>query len=163
MRPPTRINITQRTFYGKSFRSIGIALTAVAIGAVIFLSLRQLSLPLGAGLAILFVGLGLALAFGQIEGKTPESWLLDFISFKRRRRVMVHRAARRPEASPHVVLPNTPPLAEPVAAPARSILADRRNFFFLVADAVGLSLVAGLTLWLFRGGAEQLKIMFNRF
>jgi hypothetical protein len=165
MRPPTRINLAEKTFYGKSYRSIGIALVAIALGAVTFLSLRQTSLPFGAGLAVLFVGLGLALAFGQIDGKTPESWFLDLISFKRRRRVMVHRAARQPEATPEVVLPSKPARAKPEPAksgtPASAPLARQPSFFFLAADAVGLALVTGLALWLFQGGADQLKGMFH--
>jgi len=165
MRPPTRINLAEKTFYGRSYRSIGIGLVALAIGAVTFLSLYKTSLPLGAGLAVLFVGLGLALAFGQIEGKTPEHWLLDFLSFQRRRRVRVHRAARQPEETPRVTLgvPSKPAPAEPEPMVAGHPLAGARSpsFFFLAADAVGLSLVTGLALWLFQGGAEQLKVMFN--
>ncbi len=165
MRPPTRINLAEKTFYGMSYRAIGIALVAIALGAVTFLSLYKKALPVGAGLAVLFVGLGLALAFGQIGGKTPESWVMDLLSFRRRRRVMVHRAARQPEEAPRVVLPYkpTPAEPEPVSTPTTSLPASRLSFFFLAADAIGLSLVTGLTLWLFQGGAEQLKVMFNGF
>jgi hypothetical protein len=165
MRPPTRINLAEKTFYGLSYRSIGIALVAIALGAVTFLSLYKKALPVGAGLAVLFVGLGLALAFGQIGGKTPESWVMDLLSFRRRRRVMVHRAARQPEETPRVVLPSkpTPAEPEPIAPPVTSMPTRSPSFFFLAADAVGLSLVTGLTLWLFQGGAAQLKVMFNRF
>jgi hypothetical protein len=137
----------------------------VTIG--LFGLLKPVPLFVRGGLAVLCAGLGLAMAFGEIEGKTPETWLWGLLRFRRRSRFMLHRAMRGADDTRHVAWPDTdsgatsptPAFAE--SMPAATVL-PRPNFFLLSANAIGLSILAGLTIWLIQGGAYQLRLVLTK-
>src|SRR5579859_81676 len=115
-RPPINVDISQRTFYGVSLRSgIILVLTAIPVIAVVFV-VGGLPFWLRAGLAILITGLGLSLAFGQINGRMPEAWLLEWVAFRGRPRFFVHRAQKQ-SPEPAVTFPPQESETEPKPAP----------------------------------------------
>ena len=173
-RPPINVDISQRTFYGVSLRSgIILVLTAIPVIAVVFV-VGGLPFWLRAGLAILITGLGLSLAFGQINGRMPEAWLLEWVAFRGRPRFFVHRAQKQ-SPEPDVTFPfqqsatETKPAPTVAAAhpkPVRLATEPARaapSFFVLTANTLGLALVTGLTLYLQQGGAERLVHFLRQF
>jgi hypothetical protein len=162
MRPPIRLDVSQRTFLGFTVRHIVIAVATGAAALLMFTGLATLPLFLRAMLAVLIAGLGLAWAFGEIDGQTPEAWLMEVLLFRHRSRYLVHRMAREDGGPRRVVFPNpqsTPHLKEVVDEPAATPAAP--GFFWLSANAIGLALLTGLSLWLLQGGAEQLSAMWR--
>lgn len=159
--PPIRIDVSQRTVLGLNYRQITILAIAGFLALATFAGLKAAPLFLRGALPVLLAGLGLALAFGEVNGKTPEAWLLDWLAFGRRPRYMLHRAIRAKEDR-RAVLPSegvtegaaeAKPMSEKAASPAW-------NFFVLSANAIALSLLVGLTLYLLDGGAERLVRMW---
>jgi len=101
-RPPINVDVTERTFYGVSLRTgLILGVTAVPVFIVAF-TVGGLPLWLRGGLAVLITGLGLSLAFGQINGRTPEVWLIEWLNFRGRKRFFVHRAQKQAAESPRV-------------------------------------------------------------
>jgi hypothetical protein len=84
MRPPTKIDVSQRTFVGFTYRQLAIAVPAAATALAIVAGLRDWPLFLRGAAAVLLLGLGLAWAFGEIDGKSPETWILELLLFRRR-------------------------------------------------------------------------------
>jgi hypothetical protein len=166
-RPPTRINILEKTQFGIPVRAWSILVVAAIAAGAVFLGLLKLGLIWSGALAVLIAGLGLALAFGEIDGQKPEIWLLNLMAFKRRDRYMVKGA--QPRASEvHVtiapVLPQAAPAPEPEPAPTPLLLEPSRapSFFALSGSAVCVAALTGLTLYLAGGGAERLLSLLRR-
>jgi len=167
MRPPIRIDVSQRTFLGFTYRQIAIFVFTAIVTIGLFGLLKLVPLFVRGGLAVLCAGLGLAMAFGEIEGKTPEAWLWGLLRFRRRSRFMLHRAMRGADDARRVAWPNTdsgatsptPAFAE--AMPAEVAL-PRPSFFLLSANAIGLSILVSLTIWLIQGGAYQLQLVLTK-
>jgi len=167
-RPPTRINILEKTQFGIPVRALSIlAVAAIAAGAAFF-GLLRLGLIWSGALAVLIAGLGLALAFGEIDGQKPEIWLLNLMAFKRRDRYMV-KGAQPHAGEVHVTIaPGSPqaapaPEPEPEPAPTPLPLEPRRapGFFALSGSAVCVAALTGLTLYLAGGGAERLLHLYR--
>lgn len=168
--PPVRIDVAQRTVLGFSYRQLIILAIAAFLALAAFAGLSAAPLFVRGALSVLCAGIGLALAFGEISGKTPEAWLFDLFAFRRRPRYLLHRAIRRSQDE-QVVLPAEDEEAEATPAQAQSSEDDLRpqapatasplrNFFILSANAVALSFIVGLTLYLLDGGAQRLLRMW---
>lgn len=159
--PPIRIDVSQRTILGLNYRQITILAIVGFLALAAFAGLKAAPLFLRGALPVLTAGLGLALAFGEINGKTPEAWLLDWLAFGHRPRYMLHRAIREKDGR-RVVLPDESGTTETVEA--KSTLEKNTspmwNFVILSANAIALSLIVGLTLYLLDGGAERLMRMW---
>ena len=169
--PPINVDVTERTFYGVSLRT-GLILGVTAVPAfIVALMIGGLPFWLRGGLAVLITGLGLSLAFGQINGRTPEMWLIEWLNFRGRTRFFVHRAQKQaaepsvafdaPTAdSPAADSPESQPSVKPVhlasAAPAPS-------FFFLTANTLGLAVLTALTIYMVQGGADRLASLLRPF
>lgn len=156
-RPPTRINVFEKSQFGIPVRAwIILAIAALAAGATFF-GVLPLGLFWSAPPALLIAGLGFALAFGEIDGQKPERWLLNVLSFKRRARYMV-KGAQAQAAETRVAVaaepaPTPPPAPQPrPAAKAR----PAPSFFVLSGSALSLAVLTGLTLYLAGGGAARL-------
>jgi hypothetical protein len=163
MRPPFRFDVSQRTILGISYRAIVVMGIAIAVAIAAVGGLRLLPVFVRAGLAVLSVGLGLALAFGEIDGKTPEAWIWDLLTFRRRTRFLLHRAVRiHAEGQVDWAATDQPPLA-PAAPVAATAVLTAPSFFELSANAIGWAIIAGLTVWLIQGGAHQLSLVLKRF
>lgn len=160
MRPPVRIDVSQRTFLGFTYRQLVVLALASVLAIAGLGLLKTVPLFLRGGLAVLCVGLGLALAFGEIEGKTPEAWLWGLLGFRRRSRFMLHRAMRGEADARHVAWPEAEAEATSFTPPVAAI-ASKPNFFLLSANAIGLSILVGLTIWLVQGGAYQLQLVLT--
>ena len=173
-RPPVNVDMNQRTFYGVPFRTgLILVLTAIPVLAIVF-AIGGLPVWLRGGLAILIAGLGLSLAFGQVDGQTPEAWLMKWFDFRRGNHVWVHRAQKQ-ASEPSATLPTQQPKMEPKAATAGAAVHAKPvplatqstrampSFFFLTANTLGLALVTGLTLYLQQGGAERLIHLLHQF
>lgn len=162
--PPIRIDLAQRTILGLSYRRLIILALAAFLTITCFAGLSIAPIFLRGALAVLCAGLGLALAFGEVNGKTPEAWLFDLFAFRRRPRYLLHRAMRRP-SDEQVILPAEGDKAKPPPAqaqPQTSVAATSllRNFFVLTANAIAMSFIVGLTLYLLDGGAQRLLGMW---
>jgi hypothetical protein len=165
MRPPIRFDVSQKTVLGITYRTIVIMAIAICVAIASVGNLRTLPLFVRAGLAVLSVGLGLALSYGQINGKTPEAWLWDLLTFRRRSRFLLHRAARIHAEGQVGWAPEdqAPEASAPPIAAASAAVPAAPNFFVLSANAIGWSILTGLTVWLIQGGAQELSAMLKRF
>lgn len=160
MHPPIRLDVSQKTFLGFSVRALVIAGLAGAAGLLAFFGLPALPLYLRAMLALLITGLGLAWAFGEIDGQTPEAWLVSLFAFRQRSRYFAHRAMREDGARPRVVFPAGRTAETREALPEQSAPSGP-GFVWLSANAIGAAILAGLTLWLIQGGAARLLVMWR--
>lgn len=163
MRPPFRFDVSQKTILGISYRAIVIMAIAISLALAAVGGLRLLPLFVRAGLAVLSVGLGLALAFGEIDGKAPEAWIWDLLTFRRRTRFLLHRAVRIHAAGQvdWATAGQSPPA--PVAPAAATAVLRAPSWFVLSANAIGWAIIAGLTAWLIQGGAHQLSLVLKPF
>ncbi len=162
MRPPIRFDVSQKTILGVSYRAIAIMAIAIGLALGAVGGLRDLPLFARAGLAVLSISLGLALAFGEINGKTLEAWLWDLLAFRRRTRFLLHRAVRvHGEGQVGWAPIEQPREAPPVVASA--VASTAPSFFILSANAIGLSMIACLSIWLIQGGAHQLTVILKPF
>ncbi len=166
-RPPTRINILEKTQFGIPVRAWSILAVAAIVAGAVFLGLLRQGLIWSGALAVLIAGLGLALAFGEIDGQKPEIWLLNVLAFKRRDRYLV-KGVQPHAGEVHVtiapVAPKAAPAPEPEPAPTPLLLEPRRipGFFALSGSAVCVAALTGLTLYLAGGGAERLLRLLRR-
>jgi hypothetical protein len=170
--PPTKVDVHQRGMMGFSFRQltiVGISLAA-ALGLLVVLSGAPAFLRVST--ALLAAGLGLALAFGQVDGKTLETWAFEFLQFRRRPRYMLHRAERGEpearvtlsadalEATPAPATPAEAPASEPApAAPQAPQVIYAPSFAHLALQSLVMSVIAGLSIWLYDGGAIELQMV----
>ncbi len=164
MRPPIRLDVSQKTFFGFTARQVVLTVLAGGGALLAFLALPQWPLYGRGMLAVLIAGLGLAWAFGEIAGQTPEAWLLELLAFRRRSRYFTHRMMRDGADPRRVIFPSAAPegaAAEPEAWPAERGVATAPGFVWLSANAIGLAILTGLTLWLVQGGAERLLLVWR--
>ena len=168
--PPVRVNILEKTAFGVPLRAVAFLAASGAVALAVLLGLPSLSLTLRGAGAVLLVGLGLALAFGEIDGQKPEAWLLGLLSFRRRVRYLIKGARLQPDAL-RVTLGTTPesvPAAEPALtgqdralSPSATGVRPALGFFILTGGAVSASVLAGLTLYLLTGGAARLLALLH--
>ena len=153
--PPARINILEKTQFGIPLRAWGIlAVSALTAGAVFFGLLTPAGAVVSAALAVLIAGLGAALAFGEIDGQKPETWLIHYLAFRQRARYMVKGA--RPQAEPQVAFGPSGPEPKPVLARPLPVTRPAPGFWALSGTAVCVAVLVGLTLYLSGGGAQRL-------
>ena len=170
--PPIRINILEKTIFGVPLRAVGILAVSGPTALAALLALSALSLPVRGAIAVLIVGLGLALAFGEIDGQKPEAWLLSLVDFKRRARYLVKGAQTQPDALRVTVAPDAAaPSPEAEAAPASQAqelaLQPKKEstaprFFTLAGSAICASVLAALTLYMLTGGAARLVTIVSK-
>jgi hypothetical protein len=172
--PPIRVNILEKTAFGVPLRAVGILAVSGPVALAALLCLPSLSLTLRGAIAVLVVGLGLALAFGEIDGQKPEAWLLGVVDFKRRTRYLVKGAQPQPDAFRVTLAPDaTAPSPEAETAPTPGPQArgldpqpmkecPAPRFFTLAGSAVCASVLAGLTLYLLTGGAARLLAIVSK-
>lgn len=168
--PPVRVNILEKTMFGVPLRAVGILTVSGPIALTALLGLFDLSLPVRGAIAVLIVGLGLALAFGEIDGQKPETWLLSLVDFKRRKRYLIKGAQAQSDGLRVEVATDAPsPEPEPVAGPVPQALAlsERSEpvvpgFFTLAYGAISASVLTALTLYMATGGAARLLTIIFR-
>jgi hypothetical protein len=182
-RPLLNVDIGAATIWGIP-RRVAVVLAAtlvVVVGVLLFAN--ALALEIRLPLVVVLAGIGLALAIGRIGDLTPEAWVLEVLHFRGKRRVFELHALRReredgvalmrtperPEApaavKPAATRPVTtrPTVTRPYRAPRRGPIAlvpqreVRADFFVLVLNTLGVALVVGLSLYLWRGGATYLS------
>jgi hypothetical protein len=170
-RPPTRINILEKTQFGIPLRALGILVVSALVAGVAFFGLFHFGLVLSATVTLLTVGLGLGLAFGEIDGLKPEAWLLQLLDFRRRRRYMVKGAL--PQTEQPVTLANAEPAPAPKPMPrparTRSIKLPRQeqavaavpmpSFLWVSGSILCAGTLLSLTVYMLNGGAERLATM----
>ena len=153
--PPANVDVAQRTVLGLDYRKIVIFAATLPIALGLVVVWRDAPLFLRGALAVFVAFMGVALAFGQIEGKSPEVWLWDFLSFGRCSRFLLHRALRGVDRRQAVFADDEEALAK---ADLQLRLPD---FLALIADAIGAAMLTGLTIWLYQDGAHRLAIWWG--
>lgn len=149
--PPANVDVAQRTVLGIDYRKIAIFVVSIPIALAVVVVWRSAPLFVRGAIAVLIAFLGVALAFGQIEGKTPEVWLKDFLLFGRRDRFMLHRALRGRVDHRQAVFAEEEERAA-LALP---------NFFVLSANAIGAAALMALTIWLYTDGAHRMSVLWG--
>mgnify|MGYP001609204882 CR=1 FL=1 len=153
MRPPASVDLGQARLFGLTTRQTLIAGVTLFAGIFILAFLGNVALYLRGMLAVFLVGAGLALMFGQIEGMTLERWVLAFLDFQRRPRVLVHGGQNSEPDARRVTLAAEPQAetSAPGAPHNPGIVQPRSlstNFFFMLAEAACFSLITGIcTYW----------------
>ena len=184
-RPLLNVDIGAATIWGVP-RRVAVVLAAtlvVVVGVLLFAN--ALALEIRLPLVVVLAGIGLALAIGRIGDLTPEAWVLEVLHFRGKRRVfelhalrreredgvaLMRTAEREPElpeapatAKPAATRPTRPAVVRPYRAPRRGPIAlvpqreVRADCCVLVLNTLGLALVVGLSLYLWRGGATYLS------
>ncbi|MBL8045175.1 MAG: PrgI family protein [Anaerolineales bacterium] len=159
------MDVTQKTFLGLTYRQIGLMAGAGLAAVFTFSQLHLWPIYLRGGVAVLLLGLGLALAFGQIDGLPPERWLIDVILFRRRSRHFLHRAMQGDGSGRRVIYPTAEPNSSTrlEATDEASSGTPQPGFLWLTANMIGVAILTGLALWLWHGGAEDLSRLWQRF
>ena len=161
--PPTSIDHSERRLYGLSYRQVAILATAgiVALGCLVGLTTWPLWVRIG--LVLVCVGLALFWAFWHRAGQTLEEQLQAILSFRGRIRFRLHRGLRDVDQG-KVVMQDSEPQAQPVAKQAgpTAALDWRPGVLWITANTIGISVLAGLTIWLLQGGAHQLELLWSR-
>lgn len=151
--PPAAVNFEERGILGVDYRKIVIFAVTIPIAAAVIFLWKDVPLYISGAVGILIAGMGFALAFGQIDGKTPELWLRDFLFFARRDKFLVHRGLReRPDTRQVKFGEDAAVAAKPVA----TTQTKEWDFFVITANVMGLAAIAGLTIWLAQGGGHEL-------
>ncbi len=161
MRPPTRVDVSQRTFFGLTYRQLAILVPAGGLALAAVAGLRDWPLFLRGALGVLVLGVGLAWAFGEMDGKTLEAWVLEQLLFRRRSRYLIHRAVRETPDGRRVAWDESEVAVAAEQEAPQAAVARRPSFLYLSANALGASILTGLTLWLAQGGALQLSRMWD--
>jgi hypothetical protein len=163
--PPIRVNILEKTVFGVPLRAVAILAISGPVTLVALLGLPGLSLILRGAIAVLIVGMGLALAFSEVGGQKPEAWLLSLVDFKRRARYLVKGAQTQPDAlrvtlAPVAAASSPEAGAAPAPQPKKEPTAPR--FFTLAGSAICASVLAALTLYMLTGGAARLVTIVSK-
>ena len=162
MNPPTRIDSSERRFFGWTYRQLVILASSGGAALAILIGLKSWPLWLRIVLMLACACLGLVWAFWQSNGQNLEQQLLDRLDFYRRTRNLLHRAAREFDQG-RATFPESESPAAAVQQPRRqpAVLAWQPGLFWITANAIGISVLTGLTLWLMQGGAHQLVVLWQ--
>ncbi len=162
MRPPTRIDVSERRFLGLTYRQLAILTTAAVLALGCLVGLKTWALWLRIGLIIGTVSLGLVWAFWESQGQTLEERLLDVLIFHRRTRHLLHRALRDANQG-RAAWParEARPASRPQKAQRTAALSRQPALMWITANAIGVSILLLLTLWLWQGGAHQLALIWH--
>lgn len=162
MRPPTRIDVSERRFLGLTFRQLAILAAAALLGLGGLVGLRAWPLWLRIVLVLACAAVGLVWAFWQGQGQNLEQRLLDVLVFHRRTRYLLHRAMRdRDQGRAAWPTEEVKPVAQRRKSPTVASLTWNPALLWITANALGVSILAGLTLWLWQGGAHQLFLLWH--
>ena len=162
MRPPTRIDTSERRFLGLTYRQLAILATAAGLALGCLVGLKTWALWLRIVLVIGTVSLGLVWAFWESRGQTLERRLLDILLFNRRTRHLLHRALRQLEqASASWPAGESHKPATTGQATSTAALSWQPALLWITANALGLAILLLLTLWLLQGGAHQLALIWH--
>jgi PrgI family protein len=162
MRPPTRIDTSERRFFGWTYRQLVILASSGVAALASLIGLKSWPLWLRIVLMLACACLGLVWAFWQSHGQTLEEHLLARLIFQRRTRHLLHRAAREAEQGRATFPANESPVAAvPRLRRQPAALAWQPGLFWITANALGISILTGLTLWLMQGGAHQLELLWR--
>lgn len=157
VRFPRRIDKQLRPAYGLTVRQVVLLGTGAFGGALIVIAGQAAEVPLAvrAVVALGLVGLSALLAFVRIEGRPLEKWLLLKLRFWSGAR----KRAWRKGAPKRVVIPQEPVIstAQPAAATARPAEAEEAAVVIVAIEAVLMLALALLTLYLSRGGLEEIR------
>ena len=152
---------------GLSLRQAAILGSSIT-GAVLVAFTVQGPLPLRAFLAVLIAGTGLALAYKTIQGEPLEVWLFRTLMFNLgSRRLLVWRRGAAP--APRKLGEDTSePAPQPASMPS---MRWRRpvepqalyDFSFLgaMANVLIFAILAGLSVYMATGGAQQLLVYLD--
>ena len=159
---------TPKTFIGVGARELVILAAAALLDILILLT--PLHLVVRVILAVLLMGLGLAIAFGrdQRSGKTVEAVLLDMLRFYKRARLRQKGTdTAQPQAHSVKMPAATDSADEPLSAENELAGEQARGLFTvkplplgagLFFSIVSLAFLAGLLAWLWLGGVLELRI-----
>ncbi|MCC6190633.1 MAG: PrgI family protein [Anaerolineales bacterium] len=162
MRPPTRIDVTERRFLGLAFRQLAILASAAGLALGCLVGLTTWPIWLRVVLVLACATVGLIWAFWQSQGQTLEGRLLDVLVFHRRTRYLMHRAIRdRDQGRATWPAAEAKPAARPRNASPAAELTWHPALLWITANALGVSILTGLTLWLVQGGAHQLMLIWH--
>lgn len=162
MRPPTRIDVSERRFFGLTFRQLAILATAAGLALACLVGLKTWSFWLRIVLVLSCAAVGLIWAFWQSQGQTLEQRLMDVLIFHRRTRYLLHRAVRDQGQARAAWPPvEAKPAAQPRKARGATALTWRPALLWITANALGIAILSGLTLWLAQGGAHQLRLIWH--
>jgi hypothetical protein len=150
----------RRTFLGYDGRTVAVLSAAALLSGAAFVLTGGWPLFGRAALAVLVIGLGLALAVGRIDRLPFEAWLWDVLRFRRSPTAWLKSGERPDPAGPAGWAAERPPRAE---AEVRAAAPPEPGFFWLSANAIGAAALTGLTVWLAQGGAHQLELLFTTF
>lgn len=153
--PPANVDVAERGILGVDYRKIVIFVATLPLALGVIVLWKNGPLYLRGAIGVLIAFAGVALAFGQINGKTPEAWFFDFLAYARRRRLHLHGYVRGMMDARSVRLDMG---IEEKAAVQASAATD---FFLLTANAIGMAALTGLTLWLYQSGAHGLQLWWN--
>lgn len=153
--PPVHVNIHERGILGLDWRKIIILAVSLPISIGLILVWQSGPFIVRGALGVFVALMGVALAFGQIEGKTPEAWLLNCLVYFRRQRFLQHRALRTVADNRQVKIVQ-PAKTVTGANTQTAVSSFNWNFFVLTANAIGLAALTALTIWLAQGGAVDL-------
>lgn len=160
-RPPIRVNVQEHTVFGLTYRQVGwLAGSALAALALFFSLLVNIDLVARGTVAVLVFGLGAAVAFGIIDGQLPEVWLWHCVAYSRRSRYLV-KGARRTEEPQAVLSADAVPEPAPAPAPVELPVERPSSFISWSVGAVMASLLVGLTLYMYTGGAARLAAIWH--
>lgn len=162
MRPPTRIDVSERRFFGLTFRQLAILAVSAGLALACLVGLKAWPFWLRIVLLLACAVVGLIWAFWQGQGQTLEQRLLDVLIFHRRTRFLLHRAVPdRDQAQATWPEAKGSPAVQPQRAPQTSTLTWHPTLLWITANALGVSILTGLTLWLLQGGAHQLLVIWH--
>lgn len=163
--PPAKMNVDQRMLFGFTYRQLLIVVSFSIVGLMTFLSLYgKLRSPILPGICTALIALaGAVLAFGRINGDTPEQWLWHFLAYGRAPHYMQHHAMRTPKQAVVRLAVDT---SEPDHEKPQG-LKNYQDFFLITANVLGGALLGGLTFWLVMGGSDSLtrswSLLLGRF
>ena len=162
MYPPTKIDSSERRFFGWTYRQLVILASCGVAALASLIGLKSWPLWLRIVLMLACACLGLVWAFAQIHGQTLEENLLVRFDFNRRVRHLLHRAARELDLA-RATFPDdeSPTVAVQQTRSQPAALAWHPWLFWVTANALGISILTGLTLWLMQGGAHQLELLWR--
>ncbi len=160
--PPTRVDHSERQFHGLTYRQVAILAAAGLVSVGCLVGLGTWPIWVRIGLVLACTTLALFWAFWHDQVHTLEGLLGEILSFRQRPHTLQHRALRDTDQG-KVVLQDSEPPAEAAATPSgRTVtLTWRPGLLWITANALGISILGGLTLWLLEGGAHQLELIWS--
>jgi hypothetical protein len=162
-KPPSRFDSSERQFNGLTYRQVAILATAGLVALGCLLGLKTWPLWVRIGLVLVCTGVALFWAFWQANGQTLEAQLGTRLSFRQRIRTLLHRALREPFQGKVTLQDAEPPTQAAAKTAGRTLTLDWwPGVLWITANTLGISILSGLTLWLYQGGAHQLELIWSK-